>query len=56
MKAKRLVVDTKTGKIREEEFDFTPFATVDEPLGVDLEKLKALLLKKKIIRDPSEIE
>ena len=44
MKAKRLIVDVRTGRKRVETFDFTPPKTVErEEIGVDLKELKELL-------------
>lgn len=55
-KAKRLVIDIKTKKQHIEEFEFTPAELVPEPVGVDMEKLKKVLLDKKIIKNVKEIE
>jgi len=57
MIAKRIVYNAKTGKLREEEFEFTPPPpTVVYGKGLDIEKLKKVLLEKGIIGDASEIE
>jgi len=56
VKAKRIVIDTKTGEESQEEFEFTPPEPSPELKGIDLQKLKAVLLAKGIIEDPREIE
>jgi hypothetical protein len=43
VKAKKLVVDAKTGAVREEEFDFTPPAPAPAPTAVSLEDLAKLV-------------
>ena len=59
MKAKGTVVEynVKTGKttMYEKEFEF-PDTVAEMPKGVDLEKLKQVLLNKGIIADPRELE
>jgi hypothetical protein len=42
-KAKKLVVNVATGAVREEEFDFSPPASVPSPGTVDLEDLRKLV-------------
>ena len=42
-KAKKLVVDVKTGAVKEEEFDFSPPASVPLSSSVDLEDLRKLV-------------
>lgn len=55
--AKRIVVDTKTGKQTYEDFEFLQKAeTSDPPKGVDLEKLKDILLNNGLITDKKEVE
>jgi len=44
MKAKRLIVDVRTGRKKVETFEFTPPKAVErEEIGVDLKDLKRLL-------------
>jgi hypothetical protein len=43
VKAKKLVVDVKTGKQWDEEYDFTPPAPAPAPTTVNLEDLAKLL-------------
>jgi len=55
-KTKQIVVNCKTGKQRIKTVVLKEYLPYVEPKGVNLEKLKQLLLDKKIISDPSEIE
>jgi len=43
VKARRIVLNAKTGKKRIEIFDFTPLPPIPEPKGVDLEELAKLI-------------
>ena len=57
VKTTRIVCDAKTGKQWTEEIDLPPQTpSPPMPKGIDLEKLKVVLLKRRIIRDASEIE
>jgi len=56
VKARRIVYDVKTGKKKIEEFEYIPPPSIPIPKGLNIEKLKEVLLKKKIIADKSEIE
>lgn len=56
VKAKRIVINARTGKIHEEEFEFVPKETDELPCGIDPKKLTKILLNKRIITDPKEIE
>lgn len=56
IKAKRVIIDVKTGKVKEEEFDFVPTPQTSLLKGLDLEKLKEVLVKKGIITDKEEVE
>lgn len=56
VKARRIVVDVRTGEQRVEIFDHTTIPMEPQPKGIDFEKLKKVLLTKKIISELSEIE
>ena len=56
MKAKRIVFDAKTKEQKIEEFDFVEQPSPPPKKGVDLEKLKMVLLKKRVILKKEEIE
>ena len=53
---KKIIFDVKTGKktVEEIEANFTP--APDEPKGLDLQKVKQVLLNKGIITNFSEVE
>jgi len=56
MKAKKLIVDTKTGEERIVEFNFTPTPLQPEGASIDFKKLIDVLINKGIITDKEELK
>jgi len=56
VKARRIIYDVKTGELKEEEFEYEPIPAPPPLPGIDIEKLKDVLLEKGIISDKSEVE
>jgi len=56
VESNRIVVDCKTGKQTTETYMMVEGEPYVEPKGLDLDKLKQLLVDKELIADKSEVE